>query len=115
MREYVLRLPHRFRYRLAYDHARSIAVFGLFVRAVMGLGTVRERVLRHLRRHGWLAEAADDVDPVAEREPVLEACYAGSIARVQTLGPHPGAPVTRVGADRDKRWVERRLEKRGPS
>lgn len=37
VRQFVLSLPHRFRYRLAYDHARSVAVFGLFVRAVMGL------------------------------------------------------------------------------
>jgi hypothetical protein len=35
VRQFVLSLPHRFRYRLAYDHARSVAVFGIFVRAVM--------------------------------------------------------------------------------
>ena len=36
VRQWVLSLPHQFRYRLAYDHARMVAVFGLFVRAVLG-------------------------------------------------------------------------------
>jgi hypothetical protein len=36
VRQWVLSLPHAFRYRLAYDHARMVAVFGLFVRAVLG-------------------------------------------------------------------------------
>lgn len=35
-RQWVLSLPHAFRYRLAYDHERMVAVFGLFVRAVLG-------------------------------------------------------------------------------
>jgi hypothetical protein len=177
VRQFVLSLPPRFRYRLAYDHARSIAVFGLFVRAVLGLykrrakalgivsgqtgavtfiqrfgsaanlhvhahvlvmdgvftetesdairfhalpapsdreiygllTTVRRRVLRHLHRHGWLSPAADDVDLAAESDPVLAQCYAGSITRVQTLGVRAGAPVGRVGADPNKRWIERRM------
>ena len=37
VRQWVLSLPHAFRYRLAYDHTRMVAVFGLFVRAVLGL------------------------------------------------------------------------------
>jgi hypothetical protein len=36
VRQWVLSLPHALRYRLAYDHARMVAVFGLFVRAVLG-------------------------------------------------------------------------------
>lgn len=76
------------------------------------LDTVRRRVLRHLRRHGWLEGTDGDVDPIADDNPVLAACYRGSIARRQTLGPRPGAPLSRVGADHDKRWVERTL---GPS
>ena len=175
VRQFVLSLPHRFRFRLAYDHGRSIAVFGLFVRAVLGfyrrrakargigdgqtgaitfvqrfgsaanlhvhahvlvldgvftaadsgeltfhplpapsdrelrelLETVRRRVLRHLRKHGWLSEEAGDADAMAEQEPVLASCYAGSIARVQTLGSRPGSPLARIGAERGKGWVER--------
>jgi hypothetical protein len=34
-RLFVLSVPHRFRYRLAHDHAQSVFVLGLFVRAVM--------------------------------------------------------------------------------
>jgi len=36
VRQWVLSLPHAFRYRLAYDHQRMLAVFRLFVRAVLG-------------------------------------------------------------------------------
>jgi hypothetical protein len=176
VRQWVLSLPHAFRYRLAYDHARMIAVFELFVRAVLGfyarrakargldlaqtgaitfvqrfgsaanlhvhahvlvmdgvfsaaasgeltfhklpspsdrelhalLATVRRRVLHHLRRHGWLDGTHGEDDPIAHEDPVLPACYRGSIARRQTLGPRPGAPLVRVGAEH-KRWVERAL------
>jgi hypothetical protein len=130
VRQWVLSLPHALRYRLAYDHARMIAVFGLFVRAVLGfyarrakargldaaqtgaitfvqrfgsatnlhvhahvlvmdgvftaaesgeltfhklpapsdrglhalLAVVRRRVLRHLRRHGWLDDTNGDAE-----------------------------------------------------
>ena len=31
-----LSLPHSFLYRLAYDHTRMVAVFGLFVQALLG-------------------------------------------------------------------------------
>jgi hypothetical protein len=148
VRQWVLSLPHEFRYRLVYDHERMRAVFGLFVGAVLGfytrkakarglrpaqtgaitfvqrfgsaanlhvhahvlvmdgvftptaadgfelrfhtlpapsdselrvlLTTVRRRVLRHLRRHGWLEGTADDADPIADDHPVLAACYRGS-------------------------------------
>lgn len=37
VRQWVLSLPHALRYRLAYDHPRMVAVFGLFVRAVCAL------------------------------------------------------------------------------
>ena len=173
----MLSLPHEFRYRIAYDHQRMRAVFGLFVRAISGLykrkakagglrpaetgaitfvqrfgsaanlhvhahvlmmdgvftaadggelrfhelpppsddelrvwlTTVRRCILRHLRRHGWLDETDVDADPIADDNPVLAACYRGSIARRQTLGPRPGAPLARVGNNRDERWRERAL------
>jgi hypothetical protein len=179
VRQWVLSLPHAFRYRLAYDHPRMVAVFGLFVRAVLRfyahrakasglpnaetgaitfvqrfgsaanlhvhahvlvmdgvltaadgggvtfhqlpspsdrelhalLETVRRRVLRHLRRHGWVDDADSHTDPLANDDPVLAACYQGSIARVQTLGPRPGAPLSRVGTDRDRRMA---MRARGP-
>jgi hypothetical protein len=177
VRQWVLSLPHAFRYRLAYDHPRMLAVFRLFVRAVLGfyarsarargmrggqtgaitfvqrfgsaanlhvhahvlvmdgvfveadggaltfhklpaptdlalrrlLATVRRRVLRHLRRKGWLDDTDLDTDALAEREPVLAACYRGSLASLQTFGPRPGNRVQRVGRDRHSGWVERTL------
>jgi hypothetical protein len=178
VRNWVLSLPRAFRYRLAYDHARMVAVFGLLVRAVQGfytlrarargldaartgaitfvqhfgsaanlhvhahvpvmdgvftaaesgeltfhklplpsdhelnalLAVVRRRVLHHLHRHGWLDDAAaGDLDPIADEAPVLAACYRGSIARRQTLGSRPGAPLARVGAEHRKSWIERPL------
>jgi hypothetical protein len=48
VRQWVLSLPHEFRYRLAYDHERMRAVFGLFVRAVLGFYT-RKAKARGLR------------------------------------------------------------------
>jgi hypothetical protein len=147
VRQWVLSLPHEFRYGIAYDHERMRAVFGLFVRAILGLykhkararglrpaetgaitfvqrfgsaanlhvhahvlvmdgvftaadgGELRfhplpppsdnelrgwlamvRRVLRHLRRDGWLDETDADADPIADDNPVLAACYRGSIA-----------------------------------
>jgi predicted kinase len=51
----VLSLPHRFRYRLAYDHARSLAVFGL-LRAVAKLAALIPRPHKNLvLYHGVLA------------------------------------------------------------
>jgi hypothetical protein len=62
-----------------------------------------------LRRHGWLDDSGADADPIADEEPVLAACYRGSIAKLQTLGPRPGAPLSRLGAERRKAWIERPL------
>jgi len=48
VRQWVLSLPHRLRYALAWDHSLCRAVTGVFVRAVLG----------HLRRHARQAGAA---------------------------------------------------------
>jgi hypothetical protein len=47
VRQWVLTVPHRLRYRLAFDHALCRAVVGVFVRAVLG------RYRRRARRAGW--------------------------------------------------------------
>src|SRR5437867_6676938 len=36
VRQWVLTVPHRLRYRLAFDHALCRAVLGVFIRAVLG-------------------------------------------------------------------------------
>jgi hypothetical protein len=43
IRQWVLTLPHRLRYRCAYDHALSRAVLGVAVRAVLGFYRRRAR------------------------------------------------------------------------
>jgi hypothetical protein len=47
VRQWVLTVPHRLRYRLAFDHVLGRAVVGVFVRAVLGW------YRRRARRAGW--------------------------------------------------------------
>jgi hypothetical protein len=47
VRQWVLTVPHRLRYRLAFDHALCRAAVGVFVRAVPGW------YRRRARRAGW--------------------------------------------------------------
>ena len=47
VRQWLLTVPHRLRYRLAFDHALCRAVVGIFVRAVRGW------YRRRARRAGW--------------------------------------------------------------
>jgi hypothetical protein len=47
VRQWVLTVPHRLRYRLAFDHTLCRAVVGVFVRAVLGW------YRRRARRAGW--------------------------------------------------------------
>ena len=47
VRQWVLTVPHRLRYRLAFDHALCRAVIAVFVRAVLGW------YRRRARRAGW--------------------------------------------------------------
>jgi hypothetical protein len=46
VRQWVLTVPHRLRYMLAWDHALSRAVVGVFIRAVLG------HLRRRARAHG---------------------------------------------------------------
>ena len=50
VRQWVLTLPFRLRYRLAYDHRLCRAVLGVFVRALLGFEQRRARV-RSTRLH----------------------------------------------------------------
>jgi len=71
------------------------------------LTTARKRVLRHLGKHGLLNDDHGDVDPLRDEAPLLANCYATSIARRQTLGSRPGAPLHRFGRDPRAQWQER--------
>src|SRR5262249_15542549 len=50
VRQWVLTVPHRLRYRLAFDHALCRAVIAVFVRAVLGWDRRRARRARRARR-----------------------------------------------------------------
>jgi hypothetical protein len=63
------------------------------------LTTARKRILRHLGKHDLLDDDRSDVDPLSEQASLLASCYTTSIARRQTLGPRPGAPLDRIGRD----------------
>ena len=71
------------------------------------LTTARKRILRHLGKHGLLNEDHGDLDPLSDEAPLLANCYATSIARRQTLGSRPGAPLDRIGRDPHAQWQER--------
>ena len=59
VRQWVLTVPHRLRYRLAFDHTLCRAVVGVFVRAV--LGDYRRRARRRGRIEGQVeGEIAGD-------------------------------------------------------
>ncbi len=48
VRQWVLTLPHRLRYALAYDQRLCRAVLAVFVRAVLGFEQLIARILAHL-------------------------------------------------------------------
>ena len=52
VRQWVLTLPFRLRYRLAYDHRLCRAVLGVFVRALLGFTQRRARALGMRGRAG---------------------------------------------------------------
>jgi hypothetical protein len=63
------------------------------------LARVQRRVLRHLEKLGLLSSHEDRAaeDPAFEEEPLLAACYAGSIVGRQAFGPEAGQSVPRLG------------------
>jgi Putative transposase len=63
VRQWLLTVPHRLRYRLAFDHALCRAVVGIFVRAVLGW------YRRRARRAGW-----------------ADGCHSGSVTVIQRFG-----------------------------
>jgi hypothetical protein len=58
VRQWVLTLPFRLRYRLAYDHRLCRAVLGVFVRALLGPSTGSGQASSSAGRAGWGFAAA---------------------------------------------------------
>jgi hypothetical protein len=60
VRQWVLTVPHRLRYRLAFDHALCRAVLGVFIRAVLGW-------YRRRARHAGIADGRSGTVTVVQR------------------------------------------------
>src|SRR5262245_34147899 len=60
VRQWVLTVPHRLRYRLAFDHALCRAVLGVFIRAVLGW-------YRRHARHFGIADGRSGTVTVVQR------------------------------------------------
>ena len=120
VRQWVLTLPSRVRYALAWDHALCRAVVAVFVRAVLGwyrrqarrtgvlngrggavvivqrFGSALNRVQRLLALRGIVDEGdgLDGWDPFADDAPML-AGLAAAVRGVAALGPRAGRPARR--------------------
>jgi len=102
VRQWVLTVPYRLRYQMAWNHGLSRAV----------LATIRYRVQRLLVRRGL--EPADDAtgpaDRLAAESPVLAGIVGASVQGRRALGSRAGARVRRLGDARDTAT----LTSRGP-
>src|SRR5205807_1082434 len=85
MRQWVLSLPRRLRYLVAYNHALCRAVLGVAVRVVLGF---------YRRR--------------AEGSPALAGISSASIQGRIALGPRAGARAFQIGREPDAPWVTSR-------
>ena len=95
VRQWVLSLPHRLRYLIAWDHELCRAVLNVRVCRLL------------LRRQGFDATAADlsRPDPIAEESPMLAGISSASIQGRIALGPRAGRRVWQVGEEPDAPWV----------
>jgi hypothetical protein len=125
VRQWVLTMPYRLRYQMAWNHGLSRAVLRLHTRVLRDVyrrgarargiaggqtGMIRHRVRRLLVRHGL--EPADDAtgpaDRLAEESPVLAGIVGASVQGRVALGSRAGARVRRLGDARDTETVTSR-------
>jgi len=114
VRQWVLSLPHRVRYLLAWDHALCRAVAGVFMRAVLGF------LRRRARAHG-VADGRSGAVVVIQRfgaalnvnvhahALVLDGVFAQDDCG--GLSFHPAAPPTEAEMDVLVRTIARRVER----
>jgi hypothetical protein len=116
VRQWVLSVPHRLRYRLAYDHRLCRTVLGVFVRAL------RSAYRRQARRQGLASGETGMVTSVQRfggavnlhvhfHTLVLDGVFV--CTPDGTLVFHPGAPPTDEDVQRVVTRVRRRLERLG--
>jgi hypothetical protein len=102
VRQWVLSLPHRLRYLLAWDHDLCRAVSGVAIRAVLGF-------LRRRARAEGVGDGRSSAVVVVQRfggalnlnihlhAPVLAAVAAASVEGRVAMGPRAGGRVRRCG------------------
>jgi hypothetical protein len=116
VRQWVLSVPHRLRYRLAYDHRLCRTVLQVFVRAL------RSAYRRQARRQGLAGGETGTVTSIQRFGGAVNAhlhfhtiVLDGVFVREPegTLRFHPGAPATDEDVRRVVARVRRRLERLG--
>src|SRR5215813_7924071 len=90
VRQWVLSVPYRLRYLLAWDHALARAVLGVYVRVLLGFQRERAHPLRNPR---WTIGIGDG-----------DSALRG---RTQSERPLPHAPVRRRLLRRSREWCAR--------
>jgi hypothetical protein len=107
VRQWVLSVPHRLRYRLAYDHRLCRTVLGVFARAL------RSAHRRQARRQGLTGGETGMVTSVHVHfhTLVLDGVFVREAA--DTLRFYPAAPPTDDDVRRVVARVRRRLERLG--
>ncbi len=116
VRQWVLSVPHRLRYRLAYDHRLCRMVLGVFVRALrtayrraarrQGLAGGETGMVTSVQRFGGAVNLHVHFHTLA-----LDGVFVA--APDGTLGFHPAAPPTDETVRRVVGQVRRRLERLG--
>ena len=120
VRQFVLSLPHRLRYSLAYDHDRCIAVLRIYVRALLsfyrrrackaGVRNGRSGAVTFIQRFGSAANQNVHFHVIA-LDGVFVADEAGKLAFHAAEAPSEAEVVQLVGTV--QRRVLRHLERRG--
>jgi Putative transposase/Transposase zinc-binding domain len=98
VRQWVLTLPFRLRYRLAYDHRLCRAVLGVFVRALLGFEQRRARVLGVRGRAGSVT-AIQRCGSALNANPHFHTLLAEGVFEEQPDGSHRFVPLREPPTD----------------
>ncbi|MCW5892048.1 MAG: transposase [bacterium] len=101
----VLSVPHRLRYRLAYDHRLCRTVLGVFVRAL------RAAYRRQAKRAGLSGGETGTVTSIQRfgESLALAGLMRAAVLGRAALGHRAGRGPQRLGADPDAPWVDRHV------
>jgi hypothetical protein len=98
VRQWVLTLPFRLRYRLAYDHRLTRAVLGVFVRALLGFEQRRARVLG-IRGRGGAVTAIQRCGSALNANVHFHTLVAEGVFEEEPDGAHRFVPLREPPSD----------------